>query len=349
MIESKDPRDIITSHAFEVAEPLIGQPLATPIRRAAALLIDVTIAAVLSLLGGGFLLLATAIVLFRAAFRKTGPGAKRRAVHRTALASTAVIALLATGWVTVQKFRDGNAPFSIDLEEDEDALHSADPISPEEVALLEKMSKHSLMPESASRQIKAVIAAQSSNSKEMTADDLAQVAAWVEAHQQNNQAEVARLQSNVSQIVAREELTLFKKRDKARAKKIKRLEDKNYELQERIDAPSYMNIVESVAEDLGLAIGWMGLYFILAIAWWNGQTVGKAMFKIRVINLSGSNLNLWGAIGRFGGYAAGLATGLLGFLQIFWDPNRQCIQDKISGTVVIDLRPSRDRRANAKT
>jgi hypothetical protein len=39
--------------------------------------------------------------------------------------------------------------------------------------------------------------------------------------------------------------------------------------------------------------------------------------------------------GRYGGYGAGFATGLLGFLQIYWDPNRQAIQDKISATVVI--------------
>jgi len=34
---------------------------------------------------------------------------------------------------------------------------------------------------------------------------------------------------------------------------------------------------------------------------------------------------------------AGLASGLLGFLQIYWDPNHQGIQDKISATVVIDI------------
>ncbi len=39
--------------------------------------------------------------------------------------------------------------------------------------------------------------------------------------------------------------------------------------------------------------------------------------------------------GRYGGYGAGFATGLLGFLQVYWDPNRQAIQDKISATVVI--------------
>ena len=38
--------------------------------------------------------------------------------------------------------------------------------------------------------------------------------------------------------------------------------------------------------------------------------------------------------GRAGGYAAGLATGTLGFLQIYWDPNQQAIHDKIAGTVV---------------
>nr|WP_244859282.1 hypothetical protein [Shewanella dokdonensis] len=42
-----------------------------------------------------------------------------------------------------------------------------------------------------------------------------------------------------------------------------------------------------------------------------------------------------GAFGRYGGYGAGVTTGLLGFLQIYWDSNRQCIQDKIGETVVV--------------
>ena len=40
------------------------------------------------------------------------------------------------------------------------------------------------------------------------------------------------------------------------------------------------------------------------------------------------------AFERAGGYAAGLATGLLGFAQVFWDANRQAIHDRIVGTVV---------------
>ena len=66
------------------------------------------------------------------------------------------------------------------------------------------------------------------------------------------------------------------------------------------------------------------------------------MLGIRVIKLDGSSLNLWESFGRYGGYGAGFATGLLGFLQIYWDPNRQAIQDKISETLVIDLRKHRE-------
>ena len=36
-----------------------------------------------------------------------------------------------------------------------------------------------------------------------------------------------------------------------------------------------------------------------------------------------------------------MATGLLGFIQIYWDANRQAIHDKISATVVIDIRKAR--------
>lgn len=56
---------------------------------------------------------------------------------------------------------------------------------------------------------------------------------------------------------------------------------------------------------------------------------------IRIIRLDGQQIGWWAAFERFGGYAAGVATGLLGFAQISWDRNRQAVQDKISETVVI--------------
>lgn len=89
--------------------------------------------------------------------------------------------------------------------------------------------------------------------------------------------------------------------------------------------------------DLGLGFGFSAVYFSCFTAWFSGQTLGKKLLKIQVIQLDNTPLSLWDAFGRYGGYGAGLATGLLGFFQIYWDFNRQAIQDKIASTVVIDL------------
>ncbi|MDT0602254.1 RDD family protein [Thalassotalea castellviae] len=97
---------------------------------------------------------------------------------------------------------------------------------------------------------------------------------------------------------------------------------------------------KGLIKDLGLSFGWAVFYFTVLTAVWNGQTPGKKLLKIRVIQLDGTPLSIWDSFGRYGGYAAGLATGLLGFLQIYWDPNRQAIHDKISATVVIDVKKS---------
>lgn len=93
-----------------------------------------------------------------------------------------------------------------------------------------------------------------------------------------------------------------------------------------------------VIKDLGLSFGWAAFYFTVLTAIWNGQTPGKKLLRIRVIQLDGTPLSVWDSFGRYGGYGAGLATGFMGFLQIYWDPNRQAIHDKISSTVVIDLK-----------
>lgn len=101
--------------------------------------------------------------------------------------------------------------------------------------------------------------------------------------------------------------------------------------------PGLINWLKGIAEDLGLGFGWAAFYFSVFTAWWKGQTPGKRLLGLKVLKLDGSGLNLWESFGRYGGYGAGLTTGLLGFLQIYWDPNRQAIQDKISETLVIDL------------
>lgn len=100
---------------------------------------------------------------------------------------------------------------------------------------------------------------------------------------------------------------------------------------------SVVSWIKGIFKDLGIGVGWAVFYFTVTIAWCHGQTIGKKLMRIKVIQLDGKELNLFGAFSRQGGYGAGLATGLFGFLQILWDPNRQAIQDKVASTVVIRL------------
>jgi uncharacterized RDD family membrane protein YckC len=105
--------------------------------------------------------------------------------------------------------------------------------------------------------------------------------------------------------------------------------------------PKSFNLGERVkgwADEVGLGLGWAILYFALLPVRWNGQTIGKRLLGLRVVELTGKPMTAMRAFKRYGGYAAGLATGMFGFAQVLWDPNRQAIQDKTAHTVVIDLR-----------
>lgn len=101
------------------------------------------------------------------------------------------------------------------------------------------------------------------------------------------------------------------------------------------EEPSVLRAATGFADDLGLGLGWAALYFSVSLTLWRGRTPGKRLFGIRVLQLDGRPVTWWTAFGRFGGYAAGLATGLVGFLQILWDRNRQGLHDKIAETVVV--------------
>ena len=91
----------------------------------------------------------------------------------------------------------------------------------------------------------------------------------------------------------------------------------------------------------GRGFGWAIAYFTLLPFWWKGQTLGKRVFGLRVVELTGKPLGLMNCFGRYGGYAAATATGGAGFAQVLWDPNRQAMQDKLAHTVVVDLRAPR--------
>jgi hypothetical protein len=91
-------------------------------------------------------------------------------------------------------------------------------------------------------------------------------------------------------------------------------------------------------DEAGAGLGWGIVYFSLLPAWWGGQTVGKKLLGLRVVELTGKPMTVMRCLKRYGGYAAGLATGGIGLAQVVWDINRQGLQDKAAHTVVVDLR-----------
>lgn len=97
----------------------------------------------------------------------------------------------------------------------------------------------------------------------------------------------------------------------------------------------FVALLRDIWDQAGSALGLWSIYFTVAMTLTNGFTVGKKLLGIRVIRLDGEPLTWWASFERAGGYVAGIATGLLGFAQVFWDPNRQCVHDKIGSTVVV--------------
>ena len=113
------------------------------------------------------------------------------------------------------------------------------------------------------------------------------------------------------------------------------LEDTRADLDEAVERRGLIGWLTSRIDSLGFGFGWWTLYFAILMPWMKGQTPGKRIMGVRVVRLDGNPVTAWHAFERAGGYAAGVATGTLGFLQIYWDANRQAIHDKVAGTVVI--------------
>lgn len=127
------------------------------------------------------------------------------------------------------------------------------------------------------------------------------------------------------------------------------LRSANVQLQEQVDqlkaeikaqrttGASWMNQARAFTGALGVTFGWSGLYFTLLAGSCNGRTIGKWIFRTRAVRINGNALTFFDAFIRNGGYVAGVAMGLIGFLKLLWEPNRQAVEDRIAGTVVIKV------------
>lgn len=293
--KTNDPRTHVTPDAFGVADSLLGRELATPWRRGVALLVDLLVIFALTQSGG----LAFATILGLAVFWLIVRRARgwKSAFLRGTLALPAALLVFAL-----------TLPFVLDIEygpsvsqwhEFGEAMQSKDP-KIREAAILELEESY-----------------------ETAYEDLDTVPGLDVIFDSNGD------DGDGTDIEKLEEARRKLVRDYAKVTR------ENQELRQRLDEPSLLYLAQAVAGDLGLTVGWTGLYFTLVPAYWRGRTVGKFLLRLRIVRLDLSPLRVWTAFERFAGYAAGLATGLLGFLQIFWDANRQGVQDKIVGTVVV--------------
>ena len=102
--------------------------------------------------------------------------------------------------------------------------------------------------------------------------------------------------------------------------------------------PDWREKAAAWLDDVGLGYGGALLYFTLVPLWWPGQTAGKRLLGLRVVQLSGAPMTASVAFKRFGGYIAGLATGGVGLAQVMWDDNAQGLHDRAARTLVLDER-----------
>jgi uncharacterized RDD family membrane protein YckC len=263
----QDQRRWLTPEPLNVAPQLVGLPLATPVRRALAMGLDLAFIALLSGVGGFWLVCGLVLV----ALLLRG----RRSITRKRVAA---------GWVFAGVL----------------ALLAA------------QEAWDDWGPDRAVNQAKAA-AERAADAADEDADDAKIEAAAngasaaASAPQLSDALRIAQLQAQIAEL---RKPRPFKWREQ----------------------------LERVTASVGVSFGWGIVYFSLLPAWWSGQTLGKKLFHLRIVELTGRPLSVMRCLRRYGGYAAGMATGGLGFLQALWDPNRQGIQDRVAHTVVVDLR-----------
>ncbi len=84
------------------------------------------------------------------------------------------------------------------------------------------------------------------------------------------------------------------------------------------------------------------IYFAASTYISNGLTIGKKIAGIKIISLYHHRLGLWPCIERSLGYVASTLELGIGFYQVFWNPNRRTLHDRIAETIVIKTRVKKE-------
>lgn len=320
-LSDSETRDVITPYAFKVDQALLGIPLAPPVKRAMAMVIDVILIFMAAKLSATLIAFVAAMAFYKGTAQQYLP--KMSSFWRRALKLFAASFLFVSSLTVLS--------LAIDFFEGDSTIQGTQINKAEQK---EELSEHD-------KSIIRTYLAQTDDDK--NCDDICQSAA--SANLVTQLPELAEIEDVGNSQVTRALLHLMVIADGeaiAAGDGVKNLDLAPESISDEVTNESNTTPVTSILQwgkgiiqDLGLGFGWAAVYFTLFSLLWRGQTPGKKVCNIRVVSLSGEPLGMLDCFGRYGGYGAGFATGLLGFLQVYWDPNRQAIQDKISATVVI--------------
>jgi uncharacterized RDD family membrane protein YckC len=342
-LNGTETRKIVTPYAFTVSKALLGRPLASPKRRALAILIDFALIALISTTSALLFAAFVSVIFFRAGRHSQQGGVGKAFV--ILLRGLGAILLFLVVYAFISGYNDETDNLLLDGKFSETAIVD---------------TAHSFSIQQCEGEIECVETLLESHYKYYSTSGLEtseKIEALDKLLSKSQLEEIQKSEFREKYLVLYEtdvveqgesgtfELGLS---DSEQAEQIR--SEAIEEMQNAITEAGYadskddeksQSIFEFFTElitDFGLGLGWAALYFSVLTAWFNGQTIGKRLLGIQVVRLDGRVPNLWESFGRYGGYGAGLATGLSGFLQLYWDPNRQAIQDKISETLVLRLK-----------
>lgn len=360
-LSPEETREILTPFAFKIDQSLFGISLALPWRRGMALLVDLLFVAILSGAPGELLAILVAITLFRLGSKKRAAKfGKKPGLRKTALR---VIGAFVVFVVLVDTLPSMFAK----MDEFNSQVERAGNNQAEVVNKFDKTADNNGFSKGTLTLASALAISQSDckdydcwltlNSELLSGyvqltPTIEESKGFIEYLRLKTTEKASFSQEQQAAFVAAlHELMITTKADidnsvlKSNEPIVTNADDESNEIKTSLQAasnpdttPVYKGFawLQGLIEDLGIGFGWAAFYFTMFTAVWHGQTPGKKMFAVRVIQLDGTPLSVWDSFGRYGGYGAGIATGLLGFAQIYWDPNRQAIHDKISATIVIN-------------
>lgn len=343
-----ESRDYVTPYAFAIPKTLYGLALAKPWKRGVAILLDLLLVAMLTHINTLFMAAVASVVLVRSSSRLRNKG--RFPVLRKLLAGVAGLLLFVVIFGALEAYRGATTGESSVTDMAQKAQQIGD---------VGRFTANMVQMGMTTENINSGDCAPAMDCWQAIGDKLLSDLERFTLPQNKQREIIEAMYEEAESTISPEQLSQFKEQMDSRYADIRAAQEERRREAEELAAqqapddtteiiapiggdesgqPSIIAWFKGILSDLGLGFGWSALYFTVFTAWWKGQTPGKKLLGLRVIRLDGRAPNLWESFGRYGGYGAGLATGLLGFLQIFWDSNHQAIQDKISETLVLDLR-----------